>query len=203
MGIFLILICSVINLSWAQDEKTSESSIEKPHNKIMLAVVGAKTLTQNEPGDRWSFDQPSVGVEIHANEYVAAQVSLTLLEQQYLVSKANADVLMSRRRLVLPLMVSYRAFPWLYISAGPYAGFAMNDVKTWRRGLDPALPPPKSSMNDFLEFGFVSAVQFFIPVTEKIEGMASVYYYVPYDETQLKKSNSLFFLLGVKFGLKK
>ena len=176
---------------------------EIPQNKLILAVVGTKTLSESVQGSSWSFEQPSIGAEIHANEYIAAQISLTVLDQQYVLDKEGASVLFERRRLLLPVMITYRAFPWFYFSAGPYMGFALNEIQTYRRGLNPAFSPPKSSMDDFLEFGFVSALQFFVPVSKKIEGMANVYYYVPYDESQLKKSNSLFFLFGVKFGLGK
>ncbi len=175
---------------------------EKPQNKLMLGVVGSKTLSESVQGDSWSFERPSVGVEIHANDFVAAQTSLTVLDQQYVLDKGGTSVLFERRRLMVPIMISYRAFPWLYVSAGPYIGFALNEIQTYRRGLNPALSPPKSSMDDFLEFGFVSALQFFIPITKKLDGMVSIYYYAPYDEAQLKKANSLFLLFGVKFGYK-
>lgn len=197
---FCILLLNLLSIQSAQAQQTS-TDVEKPQNKLMLGVVGSKTLAESVQGDSWFFERPSVGVEIHANEFVAAQTSLTLLDQQYVLDKGGASVLFERRRLVLPVMISYRAFPWFYFSAGPYIGVALNEIQTYRRGLNPALSSPKSSMDDFLEFGFVTALQFFIPVTKKVEGMASIYYYAPYDEAQLKKSNSLFFLFGVKFGL--
>ncbi len=210
---FFYILIIFLNFKSAQAQQVTQPATEpvahqptepeKPHNKLMLAVVGSKTLAESVQGDSWSFERPSVGVEIHANEFVAAQTSLTLLDQQYVLDKGGSSVLFERRRLILPVMISYRAFPWFYVSAGPYIGVALNEIQTYRRGLNPALRPPKSSMDDFLEFGFVTALQFFIPVTKKIEGMASIYYYAPYDETQLKKSNSLFFLFGVKFGLGK
>lgn len=185
--------------------KTWQPVVEQAHreNRLIVSVVGSKTLSESVDGGGWTFDSPSVAIEIQASEYVAAQVSLTVLQQQYLLDKEGASVLFERRRLLLPVMVSYRAFTWFYISAGPYIGFALNEAKTFRRGLNPAFSPPKSSMDDFVEFGFTSALQFFVPISKQIEGSFGLHYYIPYDEAQLKKSNSIFFTAGIKFGLGK
>jgi hypothetical protein len=176
---------------------------EDSENKITVSMVGYKSLSQSGEGDAWHFDLPSVALEVNANEYIAAQTSLTILNQQYLINKEGADVLFERRRLMVPINISYKILSWLQISAGPYAGFAVNDLEVSRRGLNPSSRVPSSSIEDFLEFGFMSSLQFYIPVTNKIQIAVNAYHYVPYHEAQLKKSNSLFFTTGVKFGLGK
>lgn len=168
----------------------------------MISIAGTYSANISgayDAGKSGEFYPLSGLFELGATKNIAFETGLIFVERQYQVANDNYLLQQDVNRLHIPVMVKLWWKDIIAISVGPYMAFAMSAVRSTEviRVMDS--DDLETPAEDFVEFGFDSALTIHIPIREKTGIFAEIRYFAPYDTIQLKKYNSVYGLAGFKY----
>lgn len=167
---------------------------------VSIAGVYSTNLTGAYDAVKKGEFYPLSGLfEIGATENISFETGLIFVERQYQVANDNYLLQQDVNRLHIPVMVKLWWRDIIAISFGPYMAFAMSGTRSTEviRVVDS--DDLETPAEDFVEFGFDSALTLNIPLKNKTGIFVEVRYFAPYDTIQFRKYNSIYGLAGFKY----